>query len=261
MVAATFPLPRTVAAEALDGLAADDPQAMRSRRDLRRVHRVMRTRSTLLHALQGMTALHHKPEPLRVLELGAGDGSLMLGVARALAPEWPTVELTLLDAQPLINRETINGYAALGWTAVAQVGDVFDWVAGDTDRMRTGQAPPSWDLIVCNLFLHHFEGAQLAQLLGAIASQSDLFFACEPRREWLALAGSHLIGVIGANAVTREDAVLSVHAGFRLKELSALWPGSPTAWQVEEYPAGLFSHCFRAERVQADEGLAHANRV
>ena len=261
MAAATFRLPRTVAAETLDALAADDPRAMRSRRDLRRVHRVMRTRSTLLHALQGMTALHHKPEPLRVLELGTGDGSLMLGVARLLAPEWPTVALTLVDAQPLIPIETIKDYAALGWAAVAQVGDVFDWVAGDTDGVRSGQPAPRWDLILCNLFLHHFEGAQLDQLLGAIADRCDLFFACEPRREWLALAGSHLIGVIGANAVTREDAVLSVHAGFRSKELSACWPGSSTAWQVEEYPAGLFSHCFRAERVQADEGLVHANRV
>ena len=114
---------------------------------------------------------------------------------------------------------------------------------------------------MCNLFLHHFEGAQLARLLAAIARRSDLFFACEPRREWVALTGSHLIGAIGANAVTREDAVLSVHAGFRSKELSALWPGSPPAWQIQEYSAGLFSHCFRAERVEPGQDSNRANRV
>ena len=43
MVAATFRLPRTVAAETLDALAPDDPRAMRSRRDLRRVHRVIQS--------------------------------------------------------------------------------------------------------------------------------------------------------------------------------------------------------------------------
>ncbi len=261
MAAGTLSLPRTVAAETLDGLAADDPKAIRSRRDLRRVHRVMGTRSMVLQALRGMTALHHKPEPVRVLELGAGDGSLMLGVARTLAAEWPTVELTLLDAQPLIHPDTVKDYAALGWTAVSHVGDVFDWVSDDTDRMRTGQASLSWDLILCNLFLHHFEGAQLAQLLAVIAQRSDLFFACEPRRKWVALAGSHLVGAIGANAVTREDAVLSVHAGFSSTELSALWPGSPPAWQIQEYSAGLFSHCFRAERVEADQEPTRANPV
>ena len=44
--------------------------------------------------------------------------------------------------------------------------------------------------------------------------------------------GSHLTGVIGANAVTREDAVLSVHAGFNGIELSALWPAFGERWRI-----------------------------
>ena len=242
---------RRVSPEALDDLTEHDALAVESRRDLQRIHKVMRSAAITQRALQRMTMSTAKSRPLRVLELGAGDGSLMLGVARTLALEWPSVELTLLDAQPLLHLDTVKGYAALGWTAVAKVGDVFDWVAGVKDRGCNSLASASWDLVVCNLFLHHFDGAQLARLLGAIANRSNFFFACEPRREWLALAGSHLIGVIGANLVTREDAVLSVHAGFQGKELSSLWPGSPPAWQLEEYSAGLFSHCFRAERVDA----------
>jgi hypothetical protein len=101
------------------------------------------------------------------------------------------------------------------------------------------------------LFLHHFEGAPLGTLLGAIAARSERFFACEPRRSWMALAGSHLVGALGANAVTREDAVLSVHAGFRDDELAALWPAPKTAWQLEEHGAGLFSHCLLAQRIGA----------
>jgi heterodisulfide reductase subunit A-like polyferredoxin len=37
--------------------------------------------------------------------------------------------------------------------------------------------------------------------------------------------------------------------GFRDKELSALWSADPDEWQVQEYSAGLFSHCLHAERV------------
>jgi hypothetical protein len=48
--------------------------------------------------------------------------------------------------------------------------------------------------------------------------------------------------------------VLSVHAGFRGSELSALWPRHPKGWRLREYPAGLFSHCLRAERAHAGEG-------
>jgi hypothetical protein len=245
-------IPRIVAVEVLDTLVADDPAAVRSRRDLQRVHRVMRTRAILRQALQLSLASRGdktSPQtPLRILELGAGDGSLMLSVARDLAPTWPPVELTLLDRQDLVDGATIKRYAELGWSAVTSVVDVLDWAVETSDT-----APVRWDLIVANLFLHHFEGVQLADLLVAITRRSDRFLACEPRRDWFALAASHLAGVIGAGAVTREDAVLSVHAGFCKKEITALWPVNGDEWRVQEYSAGLFSHCFRAERVERME--------
>ena len=245
-------LARTVDPETLDGLAADDPAAQRSRRDLRRIHRAMGTRAIVRRALRDITASRRAVTPLRILELGAGDGSLMLGVARSLALRWPKVELTLLDRQPLVGRATVRRYAELGWTANAKVGDVFDWVAASIDVPRWGRNAARWDVIVANLFLHHFEGAPLAGLLTTVAARCDRFFACEPRRDWLALAGSHLVGAIGANAVTRKDAVLSVHAGFRGDELSRSWPGPGGEWRLQEYSAGLFSHCFRAERLGLD---------
>jgi hypothetical protein len=107
-----------------------------------------------------------------------------------------------------------------------------------------------WDLVTTSLFLHHFEADELAALLTALAPRADRFFACEPNRAWLAWAGSHLVGVLGANAVTRQDAVLSVRAGFRGQEISAHWPRG--GWQTREYAAGLFSHCFSARRAGAD---------
>lgn len=237
-------MPRTVAPEALDSLAAEHPDALRSRLDLQRIHRAMGTRSILRRSLLDMMARHPKTQPLRVLEIGAGDGSLMLGVAQALGPDWPGVEFTLLDRQPLISPATVAHYAAVGWTAVGQVGDVLEWAA-----TRTEPATNPWDLIVANLFLHHFEGTQLALILQAIAAQSRRFLACEPRRSGLALAASHWVGALGANAVTRQDAVLSVHAGFCGGELSTLWRHPVGVWQVQETSAGLFLHCFRAQRI------------
>jgi hypothetical protein len=74
--------------------------------------------------------------------------------------------------------------------------------------------------------------------------------ACEPRRGWLALAGSRLIGVLGVNSVTRTDAVLSVQAGFRGRELTALWPRE-SGWCLREEASGSFGHCFHATRRRA----------
>jgi hypothetical protein len=244
-------LPRIVSAETLDGLTEEDPAAMRSRRDLRRVHRFMATRTILRRKLRQLFPPGQRATPLRVLELGAGDGTLMLGVARALGPAWHRVELTLLDRQDLIAGDTLARYSAMGWSAVSQVADVLDWAAGADEAGSRGAGAPAWDLVVANIFLHHFAGSQLAAVLGAVARRTDRFFACEPRRAWHTLAGSYLIGAIGVNFVTRGDAVLSVHAGFRDSELAAAWPGQGGPWQLQEYSAGVFSHCFSACRVDA----------
>ena len=242
---------RRVDAETLDGLDESDPAAIRSRSDLQRIHRLMGTRRILTRALKPILALPDSEvgRPLRLLELGAGDGSLMLGVARALKQLQLPVHLTLLDRQELVSRETITAFADAGWQTTTRISDVFDWAAGEQQRARDIDSPRSWDLIVCNLFLHHFKAGALQSLLATIASCARVFLACEPHRGRLALAASHMVGLIGANAVTRNDAVLSVHAGFCDTELSRLWPGRSAQWTCKEYSAGLFSHCLCCQRL------------
>lgn len=244
-------MPRHVVAETLDHLAPDDPAAKRSRRDLVRVHRAMGTRAIVTRGWRELVSTERGGLPLRILEIGAGDGSLLLGVARALVPHWPPVQLTLLDRQDIVSPTTLASYAELGWSAQVHVADVLSW-ADRPERGESMMAPPRWDLITTTLFLHHFEGSQLEQLLAAVAERTDRFFACEPKRSWLPLAGSHLVGALGANAVTREDAVLSVHAGFRDQEITALWPRAGSAWRTREFAAGLFSHCFSARCARID---------
>jgi len=237
--------PRSVEPEILDELAGNAPEAQRSRRDLQRIHRLMWTRTILRKALFAYGAAHHGQRPMRVLELGAGDGTLMLGFARLVHSQWPAVELTLLDRTDIVEPSTIAGYADLGWKMTRASTDVRAW-AGEASAARDG-GTGRWDLILANLFLHHFKDAELALLLKAIAKRTNGFFACEPRRSRLAALGSLLMG-IGVNAVTRADAAVSVRAGFRDHELKSLWLPPEGRWAVREYPAGLFSHCFHARR-------------
>ena len=243
---------RVVAAETLDRLAPDDPAARRSRRDLVRVHRAMGTRSIVSRGWQALVSPERAGAPLRILELGAGDGSLLLGVARSLTPRWPQVELCLMDRQDIVTPATLASFAEVGWSARVQQADVLSWAARPDDATQ-GTTSPRWDLITTTLFLHHFDRGELDLLLAAAASRSDRFFACEPSRSWRALAGSHLVGALGANGVTREDAVLSVHAGFRGVEISTRWPQAGSRWQMRELAAGLFSHCFSAWRAEAGQ--------
>jgi len=231
---------RVVGAEALDELPIDDPAAQRARRDLRRVHRFMASRWLLLRELHAAVPAPPAGRPLRLLELGAGDGTLLLEVARRLARHWPEVALTLLDRQDLLTPRTAADYAGLGWRVRQQCCDVLEWAR----QVQADPAAQRWDVIVTTLFLHHFADPALAALLRAVAASTRVFVALEPRRAPLALAASHLLALIGANAVTRSDAVLSVRAGFRDAEIGALWPA--TGWRTRERAAFAFSHGFVA---------------
>lgn len=228
-------LQRCVSAEQLDVLPPDDPAARRSRRDLRRVHRVMRSLTILRDAFR---SLRMSRPPHRILELGAGDGSLMLRFARSM--HWRDVEVTFLDRQDLISAEMCERLARLGWRARALTTEALDWARHSS--------PEQYELGITTLFLHHFESPELRPLLGAIAARCQCFVALEPRRNGIAWAGSHLLGLLGANAVTRADGVASVIAGFAGHELGGFWPSDGPGWRLREYFAWPFTHCFVASR-------------
>lgn len=225
---------RSIESEWLDTLAPDDPRAVRSRRDLRRVNAIMLQARIMVRLLNTYCA---GATPKRIIELGGGDGTLMLGVARKL--RWPDVELILVDRQDIVATQTRAGFAALGWRLRVLRGDVFGFL-GD------GGAPA--DIVVANLFLHHFGDADLARLLRGAAALAPLFVACEPRRSAFSLLASRMLFAVGCNDVSRHDAVASVRASFDGTELSRLWPNEE-GWRLHERSAWPFTHCFVASSV------------
>ena len=181
--------------------------------------RAVRSRADLrrVNALMGNARLiaRHLGEARRIADLGGGDGSLMRAVERKLGH---SLEVTNVDR-------------------VAGL-EVFDFLAAPGKPL---------DAIVANLFLHHLTDQDLRRLFALAAARAPLIVACEPRRSRFALAGSHLMGLIGCNAVTRHDAVISVRAGFAGQELSAAWPPID-GWTLVERSAPPFSHLFVARR-------------
>jgi len=225
---------RIVEPELLDELPPAEAQAVGSRADLRRLNAIMGHAGIITRAFQFCFRAGGENRRLRVVELGAGDGTLILRLARNWAALGITASVTLVDRQTLLSSETRQAIEALGWSVETVESDVFAWLK---------QSPTAADLVLSNLFLHHFEEKELGVLLSAIATMTTCFIACEPRRAGFALFTSRLLGLIGCNAVTRHDAVVSVRAGFSGNELTALWP-TPADWECAEKPAGLFSHCF-----------------
>jgi hypothetical protein len=228
---------RTVQPELLDILPADDPHAIGSRRDLVRLNTLMQHGKVLADILGHLLARHGKA---RVIELGAGDGTLLLDIAQRLNRQKPTqqIEVTLVDRQKTARGNLMEEFQSFGWTARIAAADVFDFLEAET---------PGNSIVVANLFLHHFNGTQLKELFALAAKRANAFVALEPRRSALPLFLSSMVGLIGCNSVTRHDAPVSVRAGFRGHELSHLWPAG-NDWKLNERPLGLCSHVFIAER-------------
>jgi hypothetical protein len=222
---------RTVIPEWLDELSPEDPLAIASRRDLRLLNLWMGNARTVGNVLAKWSFLK---SPIRMAELGAGDGTFFLRVARVLHRQRASGKIFLVDKHPSISPRTLADLNTLGWDVEVIAADVFDWLP----QQR------GFDAVISNLFLHHFEPPALSGLLGLISQSSGAIVACEPRRCLAALATGSMLRLLGCNAVTRHDAPISVRAGFRGQELSAAWPHS--RWQLREQRAGLFSHLFVA---------------
>jgi len=228
--------PRRLEPEWLDQLPADDPRAIRSRHDLKRVNAWMLNAGSMARALIKYGA---DQRPRTIVDLGSGDGQFMLRVARRVAPRWPNATIILQDRQNIVSRVTREGFTALQWRVETNSADVFDFL---TDARSS-----CVDVITSNLFLHHFADEQLARLFAKAAQLARLVVACEPRRAKFVVRASRLLWAIGFNDVSVHEAVVSARAGFNGKELSTLWP-SRGQWEMDEHAAGLFTHCFVAWR-------------
>ncbi len=220
---------RRVDPEILDSLPPDNPRAIRSRRDLKRVNMAMNQSRIFAKLVRDL------PKPQRILELGSGDGTFLLSVA-PLLPSWRGVRVYLLDQAPVVSNETLQRFEALGWHAEVIKEDAYVYLAQNKG--------PRFDLISSNLFLHHFHEESLRELMSRAAAATKAFVSCDPERSQFGLTGARMLWALACNDVTRYDAVVSVRAGFRGEELSALWPKSEE-WSIFERSV-LFTHSFLA---------------
>lgn len=195
---------RMVTPEILDGLAPDDPAAMRSRRDLRLIHFLMGNEKWMLRQLKRFA----RDAEAGIHEWGAGDGTFLLQIART----FPRTPITAVDLAP----------------RPAGLADPIKWQQGDLLENPDAEA----GILVANMFLHHFEGQSLKRL-GEKCHRFRVLIFNEPNRSPLALLWSALLFPL-VGRVTRHDMPASIRAGFRHGELTE-WLGlRANEWQITE---------------------------
>ena len=227
---------RILTPEILDHLPPDDPAARTSRRDLQRLHPILgQIRLWTRWFLQNFP---HRP-PSSFADLGAGDASLLSTVLlRAYPKGGHGARIFFVDRQPVVPESTLTHLRRRNWLPSVVTADVLPWV----------EETPSLSVALANLFLHHLDEPGIRRLFSALAEKADSFAAAEPRRTLLARGGARALVLLGCHPVTRHDARVSVAAGFKDKELTALWP-SQSGWFLQENSTGPFTHFFSAARI------------
>lgn len=196
---------RVVKPEILDHLAADDPEAIRSRLDLRRINFLMGNERWVCRTIRNFK----KATSRGVVELGAGEGILSSKLARI----FPCARVTACDLAPRP--------AGLDARVLWRQGDAL-----------SGEAPLAGGVLVANLFLHHFEVESLRKL-GRICEKFEVVIFNEPARATL----PHLLGGLMwplINRVTRHDMHVSIRAGFSAGELPTLLGMDRGKWRFRE---------------------------
>src|SRR4051812_11105598 len=116
---------RSVTPEWLDSLPAEDPLAQESRQDLKRLNTFMGNARQMSKALQKAVSANG---PVRLTELGAGDGAFAVRVANNLPDTWRGTNLLLLDLQATVPGDTHKQFRKIAWHLDTMQSDVFQWL-------------------------------------------------------------------------------------------------------------------------------------
>ena len=199
---------RTLTAELLDDDLGSRDEIAKSFDDLWRINRWLggvRSNVILLERVFERAGRDH----LRILDVGAGDARLAKSLKRRLKRRELNAEFVALDRRPshLRNGDTRDE----GLPAVAADAFDFPFPAG------------AFDVVMCNLFFHHFSGERALELLrrmAAIAGRAVIVNDLE--RNLLPYIFIQIAYPFARSRITRHDGPASVRQAYTREELHDL---------------------------------------
>lgn len=162
---------RVISKELLDQGLASLEEIRGNLADLWRVNRYLGGVSNSLRLLRRFCHRTRKRR-VRVLEVGAGDGRLAARLRQELRKQGVDADFFVLDCQLT--------HLLAGRPDTQEVDAVV------ADALALPFAQSTFDIVTCNLFLHHFSGTRALQLLRALASVArEAVLINDLRRHWL----------------------------------------------------------------------------
>ncbi len=199
---------RTTSHELLDDDLGIPREIERSLDDLWRINRWLGGVSSNLRMLERFFA-RAGAHPVKILDVGAGDTRLAARLRSELLRRGLRAEFVVLDRR--ITHLANGRPAAAGLSPV--VADVFalPFPAG------------SFHVVMCNLFFHHFSGAQAQELLRSLAASArEAVLINDLERHLLPYLFIRFAFPFARSRITRHDGPASVRQAYTRAELAAL---------------------------------------
>ena len=220
---------RAIAEELMDADDLDPATYAAVVGDLAKVNVVtMAARPTF--AFLARVLARHKGRPLRVLDVGFGDGDMLRRIARWAGKRGHAVELVGVDLNPrseLAARAHTAPYLAIRW------------VTGDYADL----AVEPWDVVISSLVAHHMTHDQLVYFVRFMEAHARAgWLINDLHRHRFAYAGFPLLATLfGWHPIVRHDGTLSIARSYRPGEWPAILDeaGVPAAKVVRAFPFRL----------------------
>ena len=209
---------RDLKSEILDELNPEDPDAKRSRRDLRRINLFMGNMRWIREEI--LKVLSQTNTKLNVIEIGSGDGQFLESLKNIKG-----LNLKGVDLQP----------------KPKSISSEIEWIQKDVfeiNNLPQNNSDPT--AVICNLILHHFTDDQLSKL-GKLISKANHIIINEPSRRLIPLLMGYLAFPL-LGKVTRHDMIISIRAGFRDRELLKFFPSKHCLMIRETLRGGIRCH-------------------
>lgn len=199
---------RVTSRELLDDDLGDPRDLQASLDDLWRINRYFGGVTGTLRLLNRALARKNVSGP-RILEVGAGDGRLAAFLAQSLRQRGVQAKIFALDRR--LSHLT-NNHAPAG-TLQRVVADAL------LPSFRKG----SFEIVLCNLLLHHFSGSMARQLLNALEELATVAVLINDlERRWLPYLFIRYAPWIARSPITRLDGAASVRQAYTQAEVKVL---------------------------------------
>jgi 2-polyprenyl-3-methyl-5-hydroxy-6-metoxy-1,4-benzoquinol methylase len=177
--------------------------------DLAQVNTVTMARRPTLSFLARIVAARQREAPLKILDVGYGDGDMLRRVARWAGSRGVDVSLVGIDLNP--------NSAATAQSSTPPTLRI-DYRTGDYAAL----AGEGWDVVISSLVAHHMTHDQLITFLRFMETEAKAgWFVNDLHRHSFAWMGFPLLaGLLGWHPIVRHDGRLSIARSYRPRE----WP-------------------------------------